>query len=187
MKAFVDAASASDIQHWVEFVRDAGWPIEADEYGNDVDTKLAIQTVASGSCCCQPARRCTFHPCKCAACHRGKTLACKWRKNHSFYMSAKKFKVRRHRLLKATRAFHKDTTLKSPESYFLTAARKGLRVNESVTSPSKRSTLHILSQERILMKKDVILDLSQSLGRNALRDDGLVGALACGCQQMFAP
>ena len=81
----------------------------------------------------------------------------------------------------------KDKTLKSPESYFLTAARKGLRVNESVTSPSKRSTLRILSQERVLMNKDVTLDLSQSLGRNALRDDGLVGALACGCQRMFAP
>jgi len=169
-------------------VRDAGWPIEADEYGNDVDAKLvAIQTVPSGICCCVPNRMRTFHKCQCAGCDRGRTLACKWRKNHRAYMMTNRFKVQRHRLLLATRAVHKNKTLKSPEAYLVIAARKGLRVNESATSPSQRSTLHLLSQERVLMNKDVILGVSQSLGRNALRDDGLVGALACGCQQMFAP
>ena len=187
MKAFINEVSASDVQHWVEFVRDAGWPIEADEHGNDVDAKLAaIEIVASGICCL-PSRLCTIHPCKCAGCDRGKTLGCKWRKNHRLHMLTKRFKLQRHRMLQATRTIHKDKTLMSPDSSFMIAARKGLRVNQSMTSPSKRSTLHILSQERVLMKKDVILDLSQSLGRNALRDDGLVGALACGCTQMFAP
>ena len=37
------------------------------------------------------------------------------------------------------------------------------------------------------MQPNAILDLSQSLGRNAVRDDGLVGTLSCGCSQMFAP
>jgi hypothetical protein len=46
--------------------------------------------------------------------------------------------------------------------------------------------LNALQQHQNLFTPNAILDLSQSLGRNACRSDGLIPALGTGCSRMCA-
>ena len=46
--------------------------------------------------------------------------------------------------------------------------------------------LNALQQHQNLFTANTIMDLSQSLGRNACRSDGLIPALGTGCSRMYA-
>ena len=148
---------------------------------------MASETKPFYQICCGPDKICPQHPCKCVLCGPKRAKACAWRKTHREYLSRPTTKVKKTKFLKVMRIAKENPKLKAVETYFSMAARKGLQVDAIITSPSKRHVLHVLSQERLLMQPNTILDLSQSLGRNSIRDDGLVATLSCGCSHMFAP
>ena len=128
-----------------------------------------------------------MHLCKCLECKRGALSKCKWRVSQKHYKCSATYLSRARAFLKVVRKVKGDKKVRAPDSYFQQAHRARLRVGATLLSPSKRSLLHLCSQERLMMKKFVILDISQSLGRCALRDDGLTPTLTCGCTQIFAP
>lgn len=81
----------------------------------------------------------------------------------------------------------KNPSLQTSPSYFMLAAARRLDANNIIHSPRERDVLNALQQHQNLFKSNAILDLSQSLGRNACRSDGLVPALGTGCSRLYAP
>lgn len=55
-----------------------------------------------------------------------------------------------------------------------------------ISSPRERCMLDMLQRLTNLHSPNSVLDLSQTLGRNGLRSDGLVPALGTGCSRLFA-
>ncbi len=81
----------------------------------------------------------------------------------------------------------KNPDLKQSPSYFEIAGTRRLCATDLIQSPRERDLLNAMQQHQNLFQENAILDLSQSLGRNACRTDGLVPALGTGCSRMFAP
>lgn len=69
--------------------------------------------------------------------------------------------------------------------YFELATARGM--SPLVTSPRERDLLNIMQRQANLMSANCILDLSQSIGRSALRTDGLVPTLGTSCGRLFSP
>ena len=184
LKSFVDAVSVSveSVDPWPDWLAAMGYPMIRDVYGPE---EQEVQCPVPF--CCTPEAECSMHFCKCEACRRGTLSKCKWRLSHARYKRSVAYRSRVRSFLKVVRKAKSGKNAEAPDSYFKQAHRARLRVGTTLSSPSRRSLLHLLSQERLLMKKSVILDISQSLGRCSLRDDGLTPTLSCGCTQMFAP
>jgi hypothetical protein len=72
-------------------------------------------------------------------------------------------------------------------SYFELSPRRRLGTDSIIVSPRERDILDVTQQGQNLFKDNTILDLSQSLGRNACRSDGLAPALGTGRSRMYAP
>ena len=136
--------------------------------------------------CANPLALCPLHVCKCHLCKTKPGTKCSWRKSHSKFSKTTKFKVARRQYLLMWRKVKKDKTLKTPPSYFEIANRTGLSTNH-IKQPVRRNILHTLSMAKNMNKKDVILNLGKSIGRNQVRTDGLVPPLGHGCSGFFVP
>ena len=179
---FLEAVSMESVEPWPDWLAAMGCPMIRDVYGSPEE-----EVPCPVPFCCTPEATCNVHLCKCPECKRGTLSKCKWRVSHRRYKCSVAYQSRVRAFLRVVRKVKGDKTVRAPDSYFQQAHRARLRVGAACLSPSKRSLLHLCSQERLLMKKTVIMDISQSLGRSALRDDGLTPTLSCGCTQMFAP
>lgn len=78
---------------------------------------------------------------------------------------------------------HAASTLSSSER----VTPPGLGADGAIQRPRERVTLDVLQRAQNLMTENCVLDLSQSLGRNAIRKDGLVPTLATACGRLFVP
>lgn len=140
-------------------------------------------------CLCTDLRKaCPRHPCKCAECKKHGESKCKciWRQRHSKHSRNHKFVCARRGYLAKWRQVKKDKTLKHPPSYFELSARKGVVV-DIVKQPCRRNLLHTISMTRNLNTDKCVLNLSKSIGRNAVRSDGLVPTCGYGCTNTFVP
>lgn len=77
--------------------------------------------------------------------------------------------------------------LKTSPTYLELSASLGLCAVDLITSPRERDVLNAMQEGQNMFVPDTVLDLSQSLGRNACRTDGLVPALGTGCSRMYVP
>ena len=138
--------------------------------------------------CNGPMTICELHPCKCPECekHGEKARRCVWRRTHRQHMKSAKFVLKRKAHLIAWRKVKKDQTIKRAPSYMALAQARGLDL-EVVPQRVRRDLLDICSQEGNIMSNACVLNLSKSLGRTALRKDGLVPTMGHGCSGLFLP
>ena len=109
-----------------------------------------------------------------------------WRKSQKLHMQSVRSMQKRRAYLALWRRVKQDRKLKAAPDYFELASKKSLNT-AGISTPLKRSVLWSLSQLQNLMKLFSVLLLSKSLGRNAVRDDGMVPTLTHGCSALFVP
>ena len=86
------------------------------------------------------------------------------------------------------RMVKKDKSLKRvPNFWELVESRKLLVPTSISKSPRCRAMLKTLSEHRNLIKKDVLLNASQTVNRTMIRADGLVPTLTTSCGWLYAP
>jgi hypothetical protein len=81
----------------------------------------------------------------------------------------------------------RDAAMTESPGYFELASSKGIAAALVIRSPRERNLLDIMQRSVDLMQKTAILDLSQTIGRSALRTDGLVPALGTSSSRHFVP
>ena len=164
---------------YVDFLKECGYPIVQNKLLTDTEN-LDMQ------CTCGPHAVCKLHTCKCQKCIQfgSHVKACVWRSSVKTY----RIQTRKQRMayLSLWRKAKTNMKLKSVPDYFHFARRARLHT-ASVTSPLNRCVLKALSESNDLMNPKTILRLSKTIGRNSLRNDGIVPTLTNGCLNMFVP
>lgn len=183
---FLDKVKQPPVK-WSVFLHGLGIPLVRGQ------TKASVQDLMTrvNACKCGVAHACKNHFCKCSRCAgaggaRGSSR-CRWRSLHKEYRKKPAVRAARCKMLKAWRVIKKKPDLKQSPSYFELSASMRLCATDLIKSPRERDLLNALQESQNLLDADSILDLSQTLGRNACRDDGLVPTLGTGCSRMFAP
>lgn len=136
-------------------------------------------------CCCGPKSACPVHPCFCQLCVKAGPAArlCKWRKHINQYMLSQKRNRRTY--LANWRKVMSDQHLKAAPSYFELARRAKIAASKKISSPRERLLLDAVSGSENLLRKSVILDLSQSIHRLVIRRDGKVPTIGKGSTRLF--
>lgn len=187
---FGDESSAiSDIIADVRAVRarSPSWPDYFKDRGLGTwGTSETVPAQVCATCCLTQA--CLAHACGCLRCRRKGVGAakCVWRR------STKKFRVKhkkaRDSFLKMLRRVKKKPDLKIVPTYWSLAESRGLRVPVRVAkSPRIRHLLDAHASCCNVMSGDVLLDISQSVERVALRTDGTTPTLTTTCGSLFSP
>ena len=161
-----------------KFLASCGYPVEENKADAGQDA----------GCTCATTSTCHLHECQCKVCkqHGPAKRRCMWRKSQKLHMQSVRSMQKRRAYLALWRRVKQDRKLKAAPDYFELASKKSLNT-AGVSTPLKRSALRSLSQLQNLMKPFSVLLLSKSLGRNAVRDDGMVPTLTHGCSALFVP
>jgi site-specific DNA-cytosine methylase len=164
-----------------DFVTACGYPITSN--------KLDPGSVApDADCTCEIGSLCELHRCQCELCKEDgrASTKCTWRKSQKTHLRAVLSVQKRRAYLQQWRAVKKDKKLKSAPDFFTLAAKMSLHTAD-ITSPLRRCMLKSLSQMHNIMKPCSVLRLSKSLGRNSLRDDGVIPTLCNGSVALYMP
>ena len=158
---------------------------ESDPFKENFEEPLETLTNA---CQCGVRMVCRVHPCFCKKCtvFGRKTKNCAWRQEIREYLLRPRNQVRVKQYLQNWRKVRKDPHLKQVPSYFQLAAKLGLK-DTLATTQRERNILIALSTMHNLLNDKIVLDLSQSISRVALRTDGMVPTLTTDCSKMCVP
>ena len=102
-------------------------------------------------------------------------------------MAMQRVRKQRSEYLKMWRQVRKNPKLKAPPSFFELAKGKNLNLSGVLTTQRERNTVEAISLTKNILAKDVIFDIGQNIDRVAIRSDGLVPTLTCGCSKIFVP
>jgi DNA-cytosine methyltransferase len=142
------------------------------------------------SCTCSLSGGCQVHPCFCRLC-KGSALPglrrCVWRQYLRTHLAKPRVRKQKAQYLKLWRKVRKDPKMKAAPSYFQLAASKRYLLADVLTTQRERCTVGALSSIRNLFDSNTVFDIGQNIDRAAIRSDGNVPTLTCGCSKIFVP
>jgi DNA-cytosine methyltransferase len=150
-------------------------------------TSETSETSAAAPCdTCGLNAACPIHICKCNSCLKGSsTKKCKWHATTRRFVRKKRGTIKK--FLKLLRKVKKKV-LKTAPSYWYVARARNLQVDSRIANNARiRNLLDAHAKCCNIMSSNILLDVSQSVERTGLREDGTAPTLTTTCGSLYSP
>ena len=187
--ALLAESRCSPPRSFTTWLRKRGLPLEPSK---PLEPSMPLELLGPSQplCTCRLGGGCGVHRCCCRLCGGQANVSarhCAWRTYIRNYLLMPRVRKQRSTYVKMWRRVRKNPNLKAPPGFFELAKARKLDLSGVLTTQRERNTVEAISLTKNILAKDVIFDVGQNIGRVAIRSDGLVPTLTCGCSKLFVP
>jgi DNA-cytosine methyltransferase len=187
--ALLAESRCSPPRSFTTWLRKRGLPLEPSK---PLEPSMPLELLGPSKplCTCRLGGGCGVHRCCCRLCGGQANVSarhCAWRKYIRNYLLMPRVRKQRSTYVKMWRQVRKNPNLKAPPGFFELAKARKIDLSGVLTTQRERNTVEAISLTKNILAKDVIFDVGQNIDRVAIRSDGLVPTLTCGCSKLFVP